>query len=390
MSANLNKRCDLQEPDAGERGRWSSTQLAAKLTAFGSLSHFSEKNPLHVMVPNKTSRLQIKGTKCRVQSETLPPNSLVDLGNGISMSCPELMFVELARVMHPAVHLLLGMELCGRFSRCPDDARSGEVSYQVEPITSVEKLRSYAKGLKGVWGIKEARATIDLIEENAWSPIESVIATMLCLPFESYGYDLAPIRLNARVDNTAQTKRASGKESRVPDILFSGTHIGLNYDGEDHFGLKRIVEAAQAQAINPDNPIYAAELDKALADVRHKIVDDKRRDRELEAEGMTVFAISREDLYEKGAFEQLVSDVVTLMERERGRDKPIQRAILKNQTFANYRQDLIWTLLPGDQGVDAYKRLVEKTKIKPIKVEDTIIKLAPITGASSPEGGLAL
>ena len=126
--------------------------------------------------------------------------------------------------------------------------------------------------------IWQSREALPYLLGNAWSPIEAIIAQMIVLnPCES-GYGLGEIELNRRVG-------AAKKGSRVPDILFAGTHVGLNYDGGVHFGLEDVVAAAGTEGERA-----------AIAAARAKIVGDKRRDRELLANGYAVLPVTSEDL----------------------------------------------------------------------------------------------
>ena len=246
VHGTLSSRCNMHAPDPGEAGRWSSRLLQAELERFGAAGAFSPQQPLHVIVPRKEGRLQLKGVKCAFRTTLHPPGSFVDLGQGLAISSPELLFVELARVMEPAVHLLLGMELCGRFSRDAINPRNGTVTYNLDPVTSVARLRSYAREASAIRGARKALATIDRIEENAWSPMEALLAALIVLPGDEFGYDLWPISLNERKEASERLRPYVSSDSRVPDLLFRGTSVGLNYDGEDHFGLLRIAQAAAA------------------------------------------------------------------------------------------------------------------------------------------------
>ena len=52
-----------------------------------------------------------------------------------------------------------------------------------------------------------------------------------------------------------------------------------------------------------------------MRSVREKAVDDVRRNRELAADGLTVFPITKEDLREKGGLDRVMRQVVESIER---------------------------------------------------------------------------
>lgn len=357
---SLAMRCDLTPPDPGPGGRWSTRAIARELEWLGPAAQPSEERRLDVLVPRKEQRLQLKNVHCTFRLCEHPEGSFVRLRDGLCMSSPELLFVEMGRVMSLANHLLLGMELCGRFSRDALDPRNGPICYDVEPATTVERLRAFALQATGIRGAARALQTIDLIAENAWSPMEAAVAAVCVLPVEELGYDLWPIDLNERQHAPGMREVPLAKETRVPDILFRGTSVGLNYDGEDHFGLEAIAQAARELGEDPENAQLAAALERALAESRSRIVDDKRRDRDLAALGLTVFAITREDLSEPGGFDLVARQVIDAIEATSGRDMGLQRTALENPALARARQDLIWSLMPGKRAEEAYRRVLRR------------------------------
>ena len=306
--ARIGRREDLFEPDPSPYKRWCSQ--AFDLGFLGFDDEFNEKSPLEIAVPSASLRIRSKGVRCVVYS-TLPPRSFVDVGNGVLLASPELLFVEMGERMSSAVQLLLGHELCGTFSRNAQSPRDGEVTFGVHPLTTASAIREYANSCRYLRGVEQARIVAGLLYGNAWSPMEAIVATLLALGPEDFGYDMGELVLNPRVAT------AGGRASRVPDILFAGTHVGINYDGDPHF----------------------------LS--RDTMVEDKRRDRELMCAGYSVFPVTIEDLHENGALDEVVLQALGLIERETGQCFDDKRALLAHKQIAARRQKLIRSLLPG-------------------------------------------
>ena len=356
LSGSLQRRCDLASPDPSPSARWTKNRLVKAVDHLRpTIDYPSHK--FDVLVGSSDQRLQTKGVRCTYRTREYPSQAFVDTGNGIVVSGPELVFVELARVMDPAVHLLLGMELCGRFSRSAINPRSGTVTYGIEPPTSVERLRAFAREAHWIRGAEQALATIDEIVENAWSPTEALIAALITLPHDSLGYDLWPIILNSRKELGERLVMTSDVSSRVPDILVAGTNVGLNYDGKDHFRLEEIADAAVALDRDPGNVALARELERALHDARARIVADKRRDRDLMAMGYTIFSVTKEDLEEQGGFDRVMMQVIEAIEASGKRDLSELRRVMSQQDLARARQDFIWSLMPGARAIEARRRL---------------------------------
>ncbi len=168
------------------------------------------------------------------------------------------------------------------------------------------------------------------------------------LPGSMLGYDLWPVDLNVRV----ATGNGATKSERVPDLVFRGTEVGLNYDGEDHLPLQEIVDAAMQLAASPGDESSQKALDRALREVRESAVSDKRRDRDLGASGLTVFAVTKEDLYERGGLDRLMLQVIDAIEHTGKRRLNKQRVMLESELLSAMRQELIWSLLPGRVGLE--------------------------------------
>jgi len=231
------------------------------------------------------------------------------------------------------------------------------VTYGLEPVTTIERLRSFAQQAISIRGARKALKSIDLIVEDAWSPMEALLASLIMLPGEEFGYDLWPITLNPRMEVSEQLKPYAAAASRVPDIRFRGTSVGINYDGEDHFGLRRIAQAAVAAERSPGNAHLAQEVEEAIADARKRIVSDKRRDRDLETMGYVVLPVTKEDFDEQGGIDRVMGQVVEAIEREGRRDLTSQRQLLENESLAIARQLFIWSLMPGGSAANARRRL---------------------------------
>ena len=348
------KRTSLLAPDPGQGRKRFTAGILADL----SISQWAIPSdcPLDVAVPDQRQRIQVKGVSCKVFSQSALQQSFISLGEGMQVSSPELLFVEMSQEM-PLINLvLLGCELCGSFGRDPLNPHDGDVVYWIDPITSTEKLRSFVGSCKNVRGLTRAKEALRFMMDNAWSPMEALVAVMAALPVSHGGYGFSPVILNERVP----VSEAASRESRIPDMLFADGKTGLNYDGEDHLDLEKVVVAAQRINNNAAEKASEQQLSSALEDVRSKYVDDRRRDRELIASGHLVFSITKEDLAEKGGLDRVMSLVLDAMERDGGMDLGIQRAAMRVRELVRMRQDLLWSAMPGALGVKARQRIARR------------------------------
>lgn len=354
-------RVNLRPPRPGENGRWSRASVASFLEPYGCVSDFSNEAPLGVAVPTAKERLRFKGSKNTVYTYGLPDGAFLDMGGGLLVSSPELLFLELASSMSLEVQLLCGMELCGTFSRNAEAPRNGSVVYRINPATNADRVRSFVERCRRVDGINQTREALEWLLDNAWSPMEAVVAEVAVLPVGLFGYDMWPIDLNPREDMGSGAIKAE----RVPDIMFRGTDVGLNYDGEGHLPVGDVVDAAIRAAANPGEASMQKELDEAVGRVRSNAVSDKRRDRDLASPGKTVMAMTKEDLNERGGLDRLMLQVINTIERKGARQLKWQRKALESKLLCDLRQELIWSLLPGTFGAEHAATFAEVMRINP-------------------------
>ena len=305
---------------------------------------------LNFAVPNSAARIRVSDSTWTVYEKGIPDRAFIRArcsteDCSLAISGPELLFAELAKVMHPVEHLMLGHELCGTFSRDPEDPYNGPVTYGLQPATSAERIRRFLAEAKCIHGIEMARTSAKYLNDNAWSPTESLIAALLRLPMDSLGYDFGELELNPRANPSAVLPGSA--DSRVPDIMIGGTSVGVNYDGAVHLDLDSIVNAARELEAHPQLQQAQQSLTNAVRSVRAKVVDDIRRNRELAADGLAVFPVVKEDLYEKGGFDQIVAHLITVIEQLGDRDLTEQKKILRMKRLADARWHMALSLLPG-------------------------------------------
>ena len=322
---NPRRRSSAVVPDPGPgRSRWSKRLLRGSLP---SIVFCKPEHPIDVVSPRNSERLRVKGVSNTIYGSGIPQGAFVNVGGGITISSPELLFLEMGAVMSPVVQALFGLELCGTFSRDPANPRDGDVTYFLDPATSTHRIRHFLDKTKRAPGLIQSRIVANWLLDNAWSPREAIVALFMHLPPDQLGYGFDGITLNRRVSMGENHQLA---ESRVPDISIGDTGVHVNYDGEIH-----------------------------LSD-RARYVADRRRDRELLVRGETVIVVTKEDLYEDGGLDRVMWLVVEAIERRNDVVLHDVRATLEDQERAAKRQRLIWSLLPGERGRAISRELASK------------------------------
>jgi hypothetical protein len=292
------------ETSAVAPGRyWTRRRINTCLESVG-VSLSDVRGRVQVMVPRPGARIRSRTAINTVYVRGLPANPTIELGSMVRIPCPELLFIELGTIMSPVMQLLAGLELCGRFSRDARDPRDGAVTYSIKPVTTADKIRSYVSVARDLAGLEQSRRVAEWLMDEAWSPQEALLNGLARMPLHELGYELGEMQLNPRFIARGPLLSLVDNRSRVPDSLVKGTNVGFNYDGGPHFG--EDVPGASATGL----------LDSNAADsMRKAVVADKRRDRDLLVQGLSVLPVTKEDFYEHGGIDRVMLQAMSLLER---------------------------------------------------------------------------
>lgn len=334
------------ETSAVAPGRyWTRRRINTCLESVG-VSLSDVRGRVQVMVPRPGARIRSRTAINTVYVRGLPANPTIELGSMVRIPCPELLFIELGTIMSPVMQLLAGLELCGRFSRDARDPRDGAVTYSIKPVTTADKIRSYVSAARDLAGLEQSRRVAEWLMDEAWSPQEALLNGLARMPLHELGYELGELQLNPRFIAREPLLSLVDKRSRVPDSLVKDTNVGFNYDGGPHFG--EDVPGASVTGL----------LDSNAADsMRKAVVADKRRDRDLLVQGLSVLPVTKEDFYERGGIDRVMLQAMSLLERGGMGDFSKHRRALRRPRLAEERQRLIWSLLPGRRGRELSQEL---------------------------------
>lgn len=315
--------------------------------------------PLHILVPNVQDRMRGSGIVSHVASGDLPAGSIHWHDEHSRIVCPELLFLQMAETFSLPALVMLGLEMCGHFSRLPDNPLTDDVIDKLPAATSVERIWEYLSKIKKAKGMGNARSALQYVRDHAASAPEAVLATIYGLPPAEGGYGMGPVRLNERVklgDSGAWKKVAN----RYPDLMFDFAPIGLNYDGSKHFDIASLMAAAEkfARSKEANRDAARTEFEERLLEARAKVIDDNMRDRQLAAQGRIVLSVTKEDLADIEQLDELTRQVLGCASKALGTDVDAYRKTLDDTNLARERDDLLSTLTPhGGGGASSYGRM---------------------------------
>ena len=196
----------------------------------------SAENPLHVMVPKATMRTGAESVVPHVYKHPLPVGSLLRANPEVLVSSPELMFVQLARVLELPELIAVAMELCGtyRTNAMPYGAGEPKTLYEEPQLTTVERLRAFVDAAGSLAGVKRARAALDFSLDCSASPMETVVYLLLCLPRRFGGYAFPVPELNPVLFFSKRGQAHTLRRSARGDLFWREVRLDLEYNGATH------------------------------------------------------------------------------------------------------------------------------------------------------------
>ena len=161
------------------------------------------------------------------------------------VSSPEFCFLQMASQLSLVRLIMLGYELCGKYSLPNQD--DPEVSapgfYTRQPLTSKKKLAAFLARMPHVAGRQMAIRALQYIQDGSWSPMETKLVIQLSLPSGLGGYGLALPNMNVRINLPRPARLELGKAFLVCDLFWPEHRIAAEYDSDlYHTGPQRIAD----------------------------------------------------------------------------------------------------------------------------------------------------
>lgn len=330
----------LIEPRPDEGTRWAKRAV----TELKCNAGLPLDIPVDVLVSDPKRRIRAAGMSCHVWNSHVPGLCFARLnGSNNAIPLPEILLLQMAESLSKPQLIALGHELCGRYALRPTIS-PGPATTDLPPASSASSIMELLRGVRGLHGITALRRAVPYIRDNSYSPMETSLSVMAQLPLEESGYQVGDVTLNARIEPVPSVSDFVEAGSRMPDILFCGTPVGINYDGDCHLNLAKVESAAVALASSPGNLTLSQGLKTALDGARKDISADKQRDRDLLAMGYFILPVTKLDLATIESLDRLMGQVMTLIERTCGTDLSLQKEALRDPWLKRERAKLLLAL----------------------------------------------
>ena len=237
------------------------------------------RQPLHVVVSNGEKRRKLKNLVCHAIGNAVLSRSFVNHSPHVAVSSPEACFLQMASTMSIIQLIQVGFELCGTYAVDPDS----NILLSRQPRTSIRYLTSYLQKVSGARGLTKAWQALRHICDNSASPMETKLTLLLCLPTLLGGYGLPKPILNKslKVDEgwRIRTYRC--------DLAWPVTERGR---GSQH-----------SLALEYDSHAFHNEIGKVHLDSKRRV--------SIEAENVHVISITKQQVYDDFAFNELANVV---------------------------------------------------------------------------------
>lgn len=206
--------------------------------------------PAHVLV-SKKMKSPVPDAVAHATHFSLKGKPFLRVADGIFAACPELCFVQLARDLPFHELVKVGSALCGAFAV---DPLSSNGLTRRTPITTAKRIEAFIRRNPGIRGAKAARQAVKCLAENAASPPEAFLWTVMSLPQRYGGYGIPGLELNRRITPSKRAQSLAHRKTLVPDIMHAPSRLSIEYDSNsEHLTPEQISrDASKRLALEAD------------------------------------------------------------------------------------------------------------------------------------------
>lgn len=181
---------------------------------------------LHLMVPDARMRRSGDSLRFHVWNPKTHQPCFFRYRNGVFVSTPEALFVQLSHIGNEINLMKLAFELCGNY--CLD--KTTESGFRSRPpLTSSEKLLDFAHSI-GLGNKARAIKALKFVKDNSASPMETRLALALGLPATKGGYGLGMPEMNAEVKASQNSDGLVSYGLYHCDLFWPDESVALEYN----------------------------------------------------------------------------------------------------------------------------------------------------------------
>lgn len=184
--------------------------------------NIAETDLVDITVSRQSERFRNNGKLVHSCGLTLPSGAITYL-DGIAVSSPELLFLELACKLSMPRLILLGLQLCSHPAGLPSAA-----------ITTKHKLKTFLVKTPGYRGHRKALQAVRYIENGSASIMESIAYMILTLPHALGGYGLCGAVFNHEITLKNKAETRLGQSRCFTDLYYRQAKLAVEYESFTH------------------------------------------------------------------------------------------------------------------------------------------------------------
>ena len=229
---------------AASRSLANAEARMAEIKAAPLPMDFTEKRPLHVLMPARSGCRTLKRVKVHVWKGALPPASFCELAGQRYVSSPEFTFLQLASRRSITETVEIGCNLCSTFA--VDDSGRGYAGKR-NVLTFPEQLMGFARSAKGAYGSACAVRALRYVTPGAASPMEVLLVMAFTLPPELGGWRMPEVVANQPIGVDDRLVGLAGSRHFVSDIYLPSVRGDVEYDSYEYHTGKHRLDHTQAR-----------------------------------------------------------------------------------------------------------------------------------------------
>ena len=181
---------------------------------------------LDVTVGPASPRRASRGIRPHRWTGPIPDGEVLDVGDGILLSSPELCLLQMAASLDTLDLAMLCLAMMGWYA--PARNARGYVGH--DPVTTLGGARRLLDRAGRHWGIAREREALGWAAEGARDPLDSAIAILLGVPRSKGGFGIGRPILNGTVNLGRGGWAVCHMRRCVIEVRIPGTHLALSRD----------------------------------------------------------------------------------------------------------------------------------------------------------------
>lgn len=172
--------------------------------------------------------------KYHTTSVKLPKNSTFELDENISCISAEFLLIQMSNILPLEKLYLLGFEFCGTYGY---EYSTSKYVNSILPLCTKSSIKAYFNKYKNLSpsfrGVKNMKKLLDVLEDNAASPMEARLYLKLCGDRKDGMYGCKNLKLNCPIEISEEAQQIAGQKTIVPDISNVEKKVAIEYNSKE-------------------------------------------------------------------------------------------------------------------------------------------------------------